>query len=74
MTLERCNDAATWLARCGFASGTFRQFDLHKLAYRDLRERFGLTAQAAVRTISKVADTLKINRKAAVFRPDAAQA
>lgn len=74
MTLERCNDAASWLARIGFESGAFRQFDLHHLAYGELRVRFGLTAQAAVRTIAKVADAFKINRKTApVFRPDAAQ-
>ena len=55
-TLARCNEACTWLAGVGFESGTFRQFDLHKLAYGDLRARFGLTAQAAVRSIAKVAD------------------
>ncbi len=73
-TLARCNEAATWLARTGFACGTFGQYALHKLAYRELRTRFGLTAQAAVRTIAKVADAFKISRKGApVFRPDGAQ-
>lgn len=73
-TLARCNEAATWLARTGHGSKTFRQYDLHKLAYTELRERFGLTAQAAVRTIAKVADAFKVNRDVApVFRPDAAQ-
>ena len=73
-TLVRCNEACTWLAGVGFESGTFRQFDLHKLAYGDLRVEFGLTAQAAVRSIAKVADAFKVNRKVApVFRPDAAQ-
>lgn len=73
-TLVRCNEAATWLARVGHDSETFRQYDLHKLAYADLRSRFGLTAQAAVRTIAKVADAFKINRDVApVFRRDAAQ-
>lgn len=73
-TLARCNEACTWLAGIGFDSGTFRQFDLHKLAYGDLRVRFGLTAQAAVRSIAKVADAFKVSRKVApTFRPDAAQ-
>ena len=73
-TLARCNEAATWLGASGFEANTFRQFDLHKLAYGTLRNRFGLTAQAAVRTIAKVADAYKISRKAApAFRPDAAQ-
>ena len=73
-TLARCNEACTWLAGIGFEAQTFRQYDLHKLAYTDMRERFGLTAQAAVRSIAKVADTFKVSRRTApVFRKDAAQ-
>ncbi len=73
-TLVRCNEACSWLAAAGFAAQTYRQFDLHKLVYTDLRTRFGLTAQAAVLSIAKVADAFKVNRKVApVFRPDAAQ-
>ena len=73
-TLARCNEAATWLAKAGFEASTFRQFDLHKLGYAELRTRFGLTAQAAVRTIAKVADAFKVNREVAPrFRKDAAQ-
>ena len=73
-TLERCNAACTWLAAKGFEAGKTRQYDLHKLAYAETRERFGLTAQAAVRSISKVADAFKVNRTVApVFRPLAAQ-
>lgn len=73
-TLARCNEAATWLASAGFEAKVFRQFDMHKLAYYTLRERFGLAAQVAVRTIAKVADAYKINRKIAPrFWCDAAQ-
>lgn len=73
-TLARCNEACTWLAQVGHGAKTFRQFDLHKMAYADMRSRFGLTAQAAVRSIAKVADAFKVNRDVApVFRPDAAQ-
>ena len=73
-TLRRCNEACTALASKGFAAGVFRQFDLHKLTYASTRADFDLTAQAAVRSIAKVADAFKINRKVApVFRSDAAQ-
>src|SRR5919199_2421006 len=73
-TLHRCNEACTWLAEQGFESRVFGQYALHKLAYHDVRERFALTAQAAVRCIAKVADAFKVNRKRAPrFRPDAAQ-
>jgi putative transposase len=73
-TLVRCNEAATWLAETGYAAKKFRQFDLHRLAYFDIRNKFGLSAQMAVRTIAKVADAFKINRAVApVFRKNAAQ-
>src|SRR5919202_672923 len=73
-TLCRCNDACTWLAAQGFDNKVFGQYALHKLAYAEMRQRFGLTAQAAVRCIAKVTDAFKVNRKAAPrFRPDAAQ-
>lgn len=73
-TLVRCNEACTAIAAKGFAAGVFRQFDLQKLTYASARTDFELTAQAAVRSISKVADAFKVNRSVApVFRADAAQ-
>lgn len=73
-TLERCNAACSWLAARGFAADTFRQYDLHKLAYAEMRTTFGLAAQVTVRSIAKVADAFKVNRTAApVFRKLAAQ-
>jgi len=62
-TLERCNAACDWLSEQAWQTQTFRQFDLHKLAYRETREHFGLGAQAAVRCIAKVADAYKAGRK-----------
>ena len=69
-TMGRVNGA------CGFASGvawkakSFRQFDLHKLVYRDLRDRFGLSAQVAVRAIAKVANAYKVDHDTQrEFRP-----
>lgn len=41
----------------------FRQFSLHKLTYRDVRDRFALAAQVVFRCISKVADAYKMDRK-----------
>lgn len=61
-TLERCNEACTWIAARGFESKAFRQFDLQKLLYRETRETFGLTAQAAIQSIKKVADAFKVSR------------
>lgn len=74
-TLETCNTACGWLSARGFAADTVRQYDLHKLAYRECRERFGLTAQATVRCIAKVADAYKVGPKdeQRTFRKHAAQ-
>jgi putative transposase len=57
-TLEACNAACTEASRVGFEAFGMkvRQFNLQKVVYGQLREDFGLTAQAAVRSIAKVAD------------------
>lgn len=61
-TLESANSAADWISRRAFESVTFRQFDLHHLVYREVRKRFGLSAQMTVRAIAKVADAYKLDR------------
>jgi putative transposase len=69
-TLMASNAACDWISGVAWDSKTFRQFDLHRLCYRGARERFGLSAQAAVRCISKVADAYKLDRNAKrLFRP-----
>lgn len=78
-TLERCNEACNYLSERGFAANTTRQFDLHKLAYVDARERFDIAAQVAVRCIAKVADAYTTHKangrepKQISFRKHAAQ-
>lgn len=58
-TLERANDAANWLSGEALRLQKFCQYDLHHLAYYELRDRFQLSAQMAIRVISKVADAYK---------------
>lgn len=73
-TLERCNEACNWLSGQAWEAKIFRQFDLHKLCYTELRSRFGLSAQVAVRCIAKVADSYKIDQKTQrTFRKHSAQ-
>jgi putative transposase len=55
-TMERFNEAATFAARLGFEAGVFSQPSIHKLAYRQIRDRFGLSAQMAVRAIGKAVE------------------
>jgi IS605 OrfB family transposase len=62
-TLRVANDACNFVSQAAWKVKTFRQFDLHHLCYRDVRSRFNLSAQVAVRVISKVADSYKLDRK-----------
>jgi IS605 OrfB family transposase len=63
-TLETVNDAANYISERAWETKTFRQYDLHRLLYYDLRSRFNLTAQIVVRVLAKVADAYKLDRKA----------
>src|ERR1700733_1106193 len=62
-TLVTANEACNYISRVAWESNTFRQFAIHRLVYGDVRETFKLTAQLAVRCISKVADSYKIDKK-----------
>lgn len=58
-TMERFNEAASFAAKVGFEAGVFSQPSIHKRCYREIRERFSLTAQMAVRAIGKAVETFK---------------
>ena len=61
-TVERFNQAATFAARAGFDAKVYSQPSIHKLAYAEIRARFGLSAQMAVRAIGKAVETFKTLR------------
>ena len=70
---------AAFNAACNYASAVawerreFRRLPLQDLVYRDLRDRFGLLAQLAVRVIAVVADSYRVDRSHQhTFRPNAA--
>jgi IS605 OrfB family transposase len=62
-TVERFNEAATWLASVAFAHQCSNKFDLQKIAYRELRDRFGLPADTAVRCLSQVCEAFKRDKE-----------
>lgn len=63
-TLETANTACNWLSEQAWQAQTFRQYDLHKLAYHASRQAFpSLSSQVVVRCIAKVADAYKLDRK-----------
>jgi putative transposase len=69
-TMEAFNAACNYASMAAWESRTFRNYDLRKLCYYDVRARFGLTAQLAQHAIKKVADAYKVSKlKKAEFRP-----
>ena len=63
-TLRACNRAASWLSAQMHAEGVYRKHDVQKRFYTEVRQRFELSAQPAIRVIGKVADaytTLRAN-------------
>jgi IS605 OrfB family transposase len=61
-TLESVNEAANYISQHAWETKTFRQYDLHKVLYYDLRSRFNLSAQIVVRVLAKVADAYKVDK------------
>jgi IS605 OrfB family transposase len=61
-TMARVNEACSWLAEQAFELQSADKLRLQKLYYRELRERFALSAQHVVRLISKVCEAYKRDR------------
>ena len=57
-TVERFNEAASWLAGVAFERKIANKFALQKLCYAELRERFGLPADTAIRCIASPLNVL----------------
>ena len=72
-TMHAFNAAASHAARMGFDAGVFAQASIHVRCYRELRERFGLSSQMAVRAIGKAVEVFKCDRTTCpVFSPEGA--
>jgi putative transposase len=72
-TMERFNAAASFAAKVGFEAGVFSQPSIHKLVYREIRARFDLSAQMAVRAIGKAVECFRRDRTVCpVFKPNGA--
>jgi len=71
--VERFNEAATWLAGVAFEQQCANKVELQKLTYYELRERFGLPADTAIRCIAQVVEAYKRDKTVQpTFRPHAA--
>jgi putative transposase len=72
-TVERFNEAANWVAGELFAQGVTNKRFAQKLVYRELRDRFELTAQTAILVIHRVCEAYKRDKdKRPKFRKHAA--
>lgn len=68
-TMTAFNAAASHAARTGFDAQRFSQPGIHALCYRELRERFGLSSQMAVRAIGKAVECFRRDKtRCPVFR------
>ena len=68
--MERSNAAATFAARLAFDAGVISQPSIHALAYRKIRDQFGMSAQMAVRAIGKAVECFHRDKNVCpVFKP-----
>lgn len=61
-TFFQFNDACNFVSNIAWEKGLFNKILIQKIVYRDVREKFGLASQLAVRVIAKVVETYKADR------------
>lgn len=71
--MERFNEACNYISQLAFENHTASQVKLHHLAYRYLREHYGLSAQMAVRVVGKVVEQYRKDKSRLIqFKPHSA--
>lgn len=69
-TLEAANAACNRISGLAWDAQQFGQFQIHKLAYYEIKAAFDLSAQLIVRCIAKVCDAYKLDKATKrTFRP-----
>jgi putative transposase len=61
--VERFNAACDWIAGLAYHERIANKMALQKIVYRELRERFGLSAQMAIRAIAKTVEAYKRDKQ-----------
>jgi len=62
-TMKRFNLACNYISQIAFDSKTLGKIGIQKLCYYDIRAKFGLSSQMAVRAIGKVSESYKTDKK-----------
>jgi putative transposase len=72
-TMHAFNAACTWIAVYAYQERCASKFALQKALYHEVRQRFGLSAQLAIRAIAKTVEAYKRDKsKPVAFRTDGA--
>lgn len=72
-TMHRFNEACNYIAETAYSIKSANKVKIQQLIYRDVRAKFGLSAQLAIRAIAKTAEAYKRDRSIKPsFRPDGA--
>jgi len=72
-TMYAFNAACTYIAGIAYEQRLASKFKLQRLVYYEVRSRFGLSAQLAIRAIAKVVEAYKRDKSQRIaFRPDGA--
>jgi len=61
-TFIKFSEACNFVSKIAFERKLFNKVFLQRIVYKDIREKFGLSAQLAVRVIAKVVETYKPDR------------
>jgi IS605 OrfB family transposase len=62
-SMYQFNAACNWISEFAFANSMFSKVKLQKAIYYELREKFSLPSQFAIRIISRVAESYKVDKK-----------
>jgi len=62
-TMERFTEACNSIAETAFQNRVANKYALQKLIYRQIREKYGLSAQLTIRAISKVVEAYKRDKR-----------
>lgn len=61
-TIEKYNEACNFVSQIAFENKTASVVKIHHLCYYEIRQKFNLSSQMAVRVVGKVADAYKVDR------------
>lgn len=62
-SMYQFNAACNWISAFAFANAVFSKVKLQKLIYHELRDKFNLPSQFAIRAISRVSESYKLDKK-----------